>query len=113
HLTQRRKRALSRSCRAVSTISSVRSNRSAPEKCLAENYSGSCGNRSKEPLDRLGVRMMTARRSVWLVSLALWISTRLIAADPTSIARQAHAWRAAHEKEILQEFCELLAIPDV
>src|SRR5262249_11482885 len=27
--------------------------------------------------------------------------------------RQARTWRMEHEKEILQEFCELLAIPDV
>jgi acetylornithine deacetylase/succinyl-diaminopimelate desuccinylase-like protein len=57
--------------------------------------------------------MMSVRRKVWLAFLVLCISGRLFAADPVSITRQARAWRAEHEKEILQEFCELLAIPDV
>src|SRR5262249_31928688 len=58
-----------------------------------------------------GVTMTNVRP--WLASLALLISARLPAADPTPIATQVHAWRVEHEKDIVEEFCSLLAIPNV
>src|SRR6516164_11477572 len=61
----------------------------------------------------LGDSTMNVGRKVWLAVLVLCISARLFAADPVSIARQARAWRVEHDKEILKEFCDLLAIPDV
>ncbi len=48
-----------------------------------------------------------------LTSLALLISANLLAADPTPLARQVRTWRAENEKDILEEFCTLLAIPNV
>jgi acetylornithine deacetylase/succinyl-diaminopimelate desuccinylase-like protein len=48
-----------------------------------------------------------------MMALALTLSAKLLAADPASVARQARTWRVEHEKDIVQEFCELLAIPDV
>ncbi len=55
---------------------------------------------------------MTTSR-LWLTSLALLISPNLFAADPTPLARQVRAWRVEHEKPILEEFCTLLAIPNI
>src|SRR5688572_26468587 len=42
--------------------------------------------------------------------LALASATSLLAAEP---AREARAWRMAHEREIVRELAELLAIPNV
>jgi acetylornithine deacetylase/succinyl-diaminopimelate desuccinylase-like protein len=36
-----------------------------------------------------------------------------LAADPAVVAKQADAWRATHEREILEEFSALLAIPNL
>jgi acetylornithine deacetylase/succinyl-diaminopimelate desuccinylase-like protein len=48
------------------------------------------------------------------LSIACWL---LIAgsafADPAAVAKQAREWRAAHEREILAEFSELLSIPNL
>jgi acetylornithine deacetylase/succinyl-diaminopimelate desuccinylase-like protein len=46
-------------------------------------------------------------------SLAFVISARLLADDPATVAQQARAWRVEHEKEILGEFSDLLAIPNL
>jgi acetylornithine deacetylase/succinyl-diaminopimelate desuccinylase-like protein len=45
--------------------------------------------------------------------IALIVSAKPVAADPASLAPQVRAWRFEHEKDILEEFCTLLAIPDV
>jgi acetylornithine deacetylase/succinyl-diaminopimelate desuccinylase-like protein len=57
--------------------------------------------------------MISVRRGLWVASSFFFISAGLLAADPASVAQQARAWRVEHEREILREFCELLAIPDV
>src|SRR4051794_16101590 len=48
---------------------------------------------------------------VW--GLSLFLATSLTAADSAAIAKQTNAWRAQHEREILAEFCDLLAIPNL
>src|SRR4051812_26155028 len=53
------------------------------------------------------------RARVRSVLLLLILPTALLAADPSSVAKQASKWRAQHEREILQEFSALLAIPDL
>ncbi len=45
--------------------------------------------------------------------LGLVVFGNAFAADPGSIAKQAGAWRAQHEREILEEFSGLLALPNV
>jgi acetylornithine deacetylase/succinyl-diaminopimelate desuccinylase-like protein len=40
-------------------------------------------------------------------------ASALDAAEPGVVARQTNAWRAQHEREILAEFTELLAIPNI
>ena len=40
-------------------------------------------------------------------------SNAAIAAEPAAVAQKASAWRAQHEREILQEFSDLLAIPNL
>ena len=37
----------------------------------------------------------------------------VLAVDRTTVANEARAWRAQHEREILQEFSDLLAIPNL
>jgi acetylornithine deacetylase/succinyl-diaminopimelate desuccinylase-like protein len=44
---------------------------------------------------------------------ALLFANTSVFADPAAIVAQARAWRAAHEVEILGEFVELLAIPNL
>src|SRR5579863_1915244 len=46
-------------------------------------------------------------------SLTFFISVRLVNADPATVAQQARKWRAEHEREILAEFCDLLALPNL
>lgn len=48
-----------------------------------------------------------------LLALLLCVPAATAAADPEPIAKQTRAWRANHEKEILAEFSELLAIPNL
>jgi len=46
--------------------------------------------------------------------MTMWLAFGTVfAGDPASIARQTNAWRAQHEREILQEFSDLLAIPNL
>ena len=45
--------------------------------------------------------------------LGLVVCGNALAADPASIAKQAGAWRVQHEREILEEFSHLLAIPNL
>ena len=58
---------------------------------------------------------MTTLPTRWLLSIAIGsvIFTTLLAADPATVAQQARTWRAEHEREILQEFSDLLAIPNL
>ena len=49
-----------------------------------------------------------------LAALALAVLPSLpIAADPASVAELARTWREAHEQQILDDFAQLLAIPNV
>ena len=49
-----------------------------------------------------------------LVALLLSVlMTRVVAAEPSSVAKQTRGWRAEHEQEILGEFSDLLAIPNL
>jgi acetylornithine deacetylase/succinyl-diaminopimelate desuccinylase-like protein len=48
-----------------------------------------------------------------VTGLGFFLSTTLTAADAAAIAQQTNAWRAQHEREILAEFCDLLAIPNL
>jgi acetylornithine deacetylase/succinyl-diaminopimelate desuccinylase-like protein len=52
-------------------------------------------------------------RSVPLVIGAAVLCATTIAADPASVAQQTRAWRTQHERGILQEFSDLLAIPNL
>ena len=44
---------------------------------------------------------------------ALLLITASAFADPAAVAKQARAWRASHEREILSEFAELVSIPNL
>src|SRR4029077_14882683 len=48
-----------------------------------------------------------------LLVIAQFLAASMFAADSTAIAKQANAWRAEHEHEILVEFADLLAIPNL
>jgi hypothetical protein len=52
-------------------------------------------------------------RSLLLVIAGSVLAATLLAADPVSVAKQTTAWRMQHEREILQEFSDLLAIPNL
>src|SRR2546423_1762033 len=58
---------------------------------------------------------MTTLFLKWLLAmgLAFLICARVFAGDSATVAKQASAWRAQHEREILSEFCDLLAIPNL
>jgi acetylornithine deacetylase/succinyl-diaminopimelate desuccinylase-like protein len=47
------------------------------------------------------------------IALATLLAGRAFAADVRTIAEQARTWRSAHEREIITEFAELLAIPNL
>ncbi|MEO7168351.1 MAG: M20/M25/M40 family metallo-hydrolase [Spartobacteria bacterium] len=48
-----------------------------------------------------------------VVFIGLLLAGNLFAAEAGAIAKDAKTWRAAHEKEILREFADLLAIPNL
>ena len=50
---------------------------------------------------------------VLVALLLLALMTKIAAAEPSSIAKQTRNWRAQHEQEILGEFSDLLAIPNL
>ena len=50
-------------------------------------------------------------RTLLLATLLLFNVSAL--ADPAAVAKQTRAWRVNHEREILTEFAELLAIPNL
>jgi acetylornithine deacetylase/succinyl-diaminopimelate desuccinylase-like protein len=52
-------------------------------------------------------------RSVPLIIAGTVLCAITITAEPAPIAQQAQAWRRQHEHEILQEFSDLLAIPNL
>jgi acetylornithine deacetylase/succinyl-diaminopimelate desuccinylase-like protein len=52
-------------------------------------------------------------RSTLFVILAFCLGNVAVAIDPSAIAKQTRDWRAQHEREILTEFSELLAIPNL
>ncbi len=46
--------------------------------------------------------------------LTIWLACgALFATNAATVARQSNAWRAQHEQQILQEFSDLLAIPNL
>jgi acetylornithine deacetylase/succinyl-diaminopimelate desuccinylase-like protein len=49
----------------------------------------------------------------FIVVAALFLVASSTLADPASVAKQTRDWRAKHEKEILAEFADLLAIPNL
>jgi acetylornithine deacetylase/succinyl-diaminopimelate desuccinylase-like protein len=51
-------------------------------------------------------------RALLFLALAVFASS-IQAADSTAVARTTNAWRAQHEREILEEFSALLALPNV
>ena len=55
-----------------------------------------------------GLRCAALGMTIWWL-----ISGGTFAADPASVAQQADTWRAQHEREILEEFSDLLAIPNL
>jgi acetylornithine deacetylase/succinyl-diaminopimelate desuccinylase-like protein len=63
-------------------------------------------------LRRLGMTTLFLQSALVLIAGALPCGT-LLAIDPATAAEQSNAWRAQHEREILQEFSELLALPNV
>jgi acetylornithine deacetylase/succinyl-diaminopimelate desuccinylase-like protein len=48
-----------------------------------------------------------------LLALAIFLSATAWGADPATVAQEAKKWRTEHEREILREFVELLAIPNL
>jgi len=50
-------------------------------------------------------------KTVLITAVALIHASAL--AEPAAVAKQTRAWRAAHEREILTEFVELLSIPNL
>lgn len=48
-----------------------------------------------------------------LLLISLAAAGNVFAADPAAVKRQTSAWRAEHEREILNEFAALLAIPNL
>ena len=48
-----------------------------------------------------------------LFATALLLICQSAFADPAAVAKQTRAWRANHEREILAEFADLLAIPNL
>jgi acetylornithine deacetylase/succinyl-diaminopimelate desuccinylase-like protein len=54
-----------------------------------------------------------ALRGRAVAALLLCISAKPASADSNAIAKQARDWRLQHEKEILAEFADLLAIPNL
>jgi acetylornithine deacetylase/succinyl-diaminopimelate desuccinylase-like protein len=48
-----------------------------------------------------------------LVAIILLGTAVLCAAEPGVVAKQTRTWRTQHEREILAEFAELLAIPNI
>ena len=52
-------------------------------------------------------------RPCFIVILVLLVFTNLAAADPSLVVKQTRDWREKHEREILAEFSDLLAIPNL
>ncbi len=48
-----------------------------------------------------------------IATLGIILSGHALATEPAAVAKQAEQWRAQHEREILQEFSNLLAIPNL
>ena len=56
--------------------------------------------------------MKGLRTTISLIAAALYFNVSVFA-DPATVVDQARTWRVAHEVEILSEFVELLAIPNL
>ena len=58
---------------------------------------------------------MTSDGRVWLLFLIVGsvACAPVLALDRTTVANDARAWRTRHEREILQEFSDLLAISNL
>lgn len=56
--------------------------------------------------------MMTSKAGA--IGSALWFAATVVAfAEPAAVAKQAAAWRAQHEREILSEFVDLITLPNL
>jgi acetylornithine deacetylase/succinyl-diaminopimelate desuccinylase-like protein len=58
-------------------------------------------------------RRIAMTRSLLLMIAGSVVAATLMAADPASIAKGTRSWRTQHEREILQEFADLLAVPNL
>src|SRR5436190_14312385 len=56
---------------------------------------------------------MVSRKMRMILSAAIVLIQASALAEPGAVAKQTRAWRAAHEREILTEFVELLSIPNL
>jgi acetylornithine deacetylase/succinyl-diaminopimelate desuccinylase-like protein len=54
-----------------------------------------------------------SQRAALVFITSLFLVATISAAEPAAIGPQTHAWRAQHEREILREFADLLAIPNL
>ena len=71
---------------------------------------------ARSPIARFfaSLRMTTRGAQPYLTAaLALFLSAQLVAGESSAIAKQAHEWRAQHEQQILTEFIDLLALPNL
>jgi hypothetical protein len=67
-----------------------------------------------ESVARANVRPTIVRTNpLRLVLTAFVFWTELAVAESAAVVQQATAWRSQHEREILQEFSDLLAIPNL
>ena len=75
-----------------------------------------CNSRFPGPrnwLDTIAGSMSALRRLGMTTLLLVVVRFGLCAPDPTTVAKKPTAWRTQHEREILQEFSDLLAIPNL
>jgi acetylornithine deacetylase/succinyl-diaminopimelate desuccinylase-like protein len=71
------------------------------------------GPLKKETRHRADVRpILDLKMKAALIATLLLINASALA-DPAAVAKQTRSWRANHEREILAEFAELLAIPNL
>ena len=72
---------------------------------MEEDRGGDC--RVKVKPERVLLRLL------FFLVIGSMACARVFAVDPTTVANEVRAWRAQHEREILQEFSDLLAIPNL
>jgi acetylornithine deacetylase/succinyl-diaminopimelate desuccinylase-like protein len=67
----------------------------------------------RNPLITIAGSLPALRRIGITTLLLVLVNSALCAPDPTTVAQNARAWRRHHEREILREFSDLLAIPNL